>query len=164
MNDYKLRANQNPSCCNELENLKQDIKLRISYAGVDANIALFIVIALGVNRALRLSNQDIFTSEAKWYNIRSLVLWENYPNEESSWLKQEQISANGLRKWASFWMPDVWSSFKHILNFVSFSENETSFVHFASQVGLPYFKKFRYLYWETKQSLLRCIQHLMPWL
>ncbi len=50
-----MTANQNQSCYNELENLKQRTSVRlqtISFAGVDSNIVIFKVIVLGVNRAL----------------------------------------------------------------------------------------------------------------
>ncbi len=53
-----LTSNQNPSCYNELEDLKQQTracyKRMISFAGVDANIVIVIVTVLDVNGPLSL--------------------------------------------------------------------------------------------------------------
>ncbi len=50
-----LTSNQNPSCYNELKDLKQQCyKRMISFAGVDANIVIFIVTVLDVNGPLSL--------------------------------------------------------------------------------------------------------------
>ncbi len=52
MYDKILTANHNQSCCQEPENLKRQTSVRsVSFAGVDANIVIFIVIILGVNGA-----------------------------------------------------------------------------------------------------------------
>ncbi len=52
MYDQILTANHNQSCCHEHENLKRQTIVRlVSFAGVDANIVIFIVIIIGVNGA-----------------------------------------------------------------------------------------------------------------